>query len=149
MDAWLPAESQVFESNKIVSGRVLEIRGEDVVIDIGYKSEGIIKLDEWRDEAGDIVNPPKPGDTIEVLLETVEDEDGTIGLSYRKAKRQKEWEAILAKHKEGDVVTGGSPRRSRAACWSTSGSTCSCRPARWTSAGRRTSASTSARTSSA
>ena len=107
LDAWLPAESQVFESNKIVSGRVLEIRGEDVVIDIGYKSEGIIKIDEWRDEAGDIVSPPKPGDTIEVLLETAEDEDGTIGLSYRKAKRQKEWEAILSKHKEGDVVTGG------------------------------------------
>jgi small subunit ribosomal protein S1 len=106
IDSWLPNESQVFESNKIVSGRVLEIRGEDVVIDIGYKSEGVIKLDEWRDEAGDYVNVPKAGDTIEVLLETAEDEDGTIALSYRKAKRQKEWEAILAKHKEGDVVTG-------------------------------------------
>jgi small subunit ribosomal protein S1 len=106
LDGWLPAESQTFESNKIVTGRVLELRGEDVVIDIGYKSEGIIKIDEWRDEAGDIVNPPKPGDTIEVLLETAEDEEGTIGLSYRKAKRQKEWEAILSKHKEGDVVEG-------------------------------------------
>src|SRR5262249_5835307 len=102
----LPVESQVFGSNKIVSGRVLDIRGDDVVIDIGYKSEGIIKIDEWRDEAGEIVNPPKAGDTIEVLLETAEDEDGAIGLSYRKAKRQKEWEAILSKHKEGDVVTG-------------------------------------------
>jgi len=104
---WLTEELQAFESNKIVQGRVLEIRGEDVVIDIGYKSEGIIKIEEWRDEAGDIVNPPKAGDSIEVLLETAEDEDGTIALSYRKAKRQKEWEAILAKHKEGDVVTGG------------------------------------------
>jgi small subunit ribosomal protein S1 len=103
---WLTSEPQTYESNKIVSGRVLEIRGEDVVIDIGYKSEGIIKLEEWKDEAGDLVAIPKPGDVIEVLLETAEDDEGTIGLSYRKAKRQKEWEAILSKHKEGDVVTG-------------------------------------------
>src|SRR6201999_4073510 len=98
-------EPQVFESNKIVSGKVLEIRGEDVVIDIGYKSEGVIRLDEWR--GGGAENPPpKPGDTVEVLLETVEGEDGSISLSYRKAKRQKEWNAVLAKHKEGDVVAG-------------------------------------------
>ena len=106
LESWLPQDSQVFESNKIVTGRVLEIRGDDVVIDIGYKSEGVIKLEEWKDEAGDLVNPPKPGESIEVLLETVEDEQGGISLSYRKAKRQKEWESILAKHKEGDVVEG-------------------------------------------
>ena len=103
---WLPAEAQEFESNKIVSGRVLEIRGDDVVIDIGYKSEGVIKLEEWRDDGVDGGPPPKAGDTVEVLLETVESEDGTIALSYRKAKRQKEWNAILEKHKEGDVVSG-------------------------------------------
>jgi small subunit ribosomal protein S1 len=102
---WLPPEEQVYESNKIVTGKVLEIRGDDVVIDIGYKSEGLIRLDEWKDEAGDC-HPPKPGETVEVLLETLEGDDGTIALSYRKAKRQKEWEGILAKHKEGDVVTG-------------------------------------------
>jgi small subunit ribosomal protein S1 len=105
MQSWLPAESQEFESNKIVSGRVLEIRGDDVVIDIGYKSEGIIKLEEWRDDGAE-TPPPKAGDTVEVLLETVEGEDGAIALSYRKAKRQKEWNAILEKHKEGDVVSG-------------------------------------------
>ena len=104
---WLPDDSQQFESNKIVQGRVVEIRGDDVVIDIGYKSEGLIRLEEWKDEAGDLVGVPNPGDTIDVLLETVEDESGGVSLSYRKAKRQKEWEAILAKHKEGDVVTGG------------------------------------------
>ncbi len=104
-DSWLVEEPQVFESNKIVTGRVLEIRGEDVVIDIGYKSEGVVRLDEWREE-GSEAPPPKAGDTVEVLLETVEGEDGTIALSYRKAKRQKEWNAILEKHKEGDVVSG-------------------------------------------
>jgi small subunit ribosomal protein S1 len=102
---YLTRPEQDYESNKIVTGRVLEIRGDDVVIDIGYKSEGVIRIDEWKEEGADSP-PPKPGDTVEVLLETVESEDGTIALSYRKAKRQKEWNAILAKHKEGDVVSG-------------------------------------------
>jgi small subunit ribosomal protein S1 len=102
---WIDSEDQDYESNKIVTGRVLEVRGDDVVIDIGYKSEGIIKLDEWKEDGAD-TPPPKAGDTVEVLLETVESEDGSIQLSYRKAKRQKEWNAILAKHKEGDVVSG-------------------------------------------
>ncbi|QJW97317.1 30S ribosomal protein S1 [Frigoriglobus tundricola] len=102
---WIQSEDQDYEANKIVTGKVLEIRGDDVVIDIGYKSEGVIKIDEWKEEGSD-APPPKPGDTVEVLLETVESEDGTIQLSYRKAKRQKEWNAILAKHKEGDVVAG-------------------------------------------
>ena len=103
--AWIHSEEQDYEANKIVTGKVLEIRGDDVVIDIGYKSEGVIKIDEWKEEGSDSP-PPKAGDTVEVLLETVESEDGTIALSYRKAKRQKEWNAILAKHKEGDVVSG-------------------------------------------
>jgi len=103
LEQWLPADEQNYESNKIVSGKVVEIRGDSVVIDIGYKSEGMIGLDEWREDGG---TPPAPGDTVEVLLETLEGEDGTITLSYKKAKRQKEWEAILEKHKEGDVVAG-------------------------------------------
>jgi len=104
--AWLTDDTQVFEPNKIVEGRILNIIGDDVVIDVGYKSEGIIKLEEFKDEGTDQVVSPKVGDTIQVLLETVEDENGVINLSYRKAKRQKEWEDILRKHKEGDVVSG-------------------------------------------
>src|SRR5205807_10053400 len=80
--------------------------GDDVIIDIGYKSEGIIKLEEWKEDGADKPAQPQVGDNIQVLLETLEDEHGTISLSYRKAKRQKEWEAILAKHKEGDKVSG-------------------------------------------
>jgi small subunit ribosomal protein S1 len=102
---WIDSEEQEYEANKIVTGKVIEIRGDDVVIDIGYKSEGVIRIDEWKEDGSD-TPPPRPGDTVEVLLETVESEDGTIALSYRKAKRQKEWNAVLAKHKEGDVVSG-------------------------------------------
>ena len=106
VENWLPPEEQEFEANKIVNGRVLNIVGDDVVVDVGYKSEGIIPLDEWYDEGIDQVVPPKLGDEIQVLLEAVEDESGAIVLSYRKAKRQKEWEDVIAKHKEGDVVSG-------------------------------------------
>ncbi|MCS6850057.1 MAG: 30S ribosomal protein S1 [Gemmataceae bacterium] len=103
---WLPPEEQEFEPNKIVQGRVLEVRGDSVVVDVGYKSEGVISLDEWKDEALGQIVPPKPGDQVQVLLESVEDESGVIVLSYRKAKRQKEWEQVIERHKEGDVVTG-------------------------------------------
>jgi small subunit ribosomal protein S1 len=106
VDTWLPHEEQEFEVNKIVKGRVLQIIGDDVIVDIGYKSEGIIKLEEWYDEGVDKIVPPEPGEEIQVLLDAVEDESGAIVLSYRKAKRQKEWEHIIEKHKEGDVVAG-------------------------------------------
>src|SRR5262245_43582875 len=102
---WIDRPDGDFDANKIVKGRVVEIRGEEIVVDIGYKSEGLIRLDEWREEGMEIVLP-KPGDDVEVLLETVEGEDGGVLLSYRKAKRQKEWNAVLEKHKEGDVVSG-------------------------------------------
>jgi small subunit ribosomal protein S1 len=110
-DTWLPAEEKEFDANKIVTGKVLNIVGDEVWIDVGYKSEGVIGLEEWKDEGGESVSPPKVGDTIQVLLESVEDESGAIVLSYRKAKRQKEWEDVIAKHKEGDVVSGAVTRK--------------------------------------
>src|SRR5207247_6813904 len=108
---WLTDESQVFEANKIVSGRVMQVVGDNVVVDVGYKSEGIIPLSEWYDEGQDKVVPPQPGDSVQVLLEAVEDESGAIVLSYRKAKRQKEWESVINRHKEGDVVSGAVTRK--------------------------------------
>ena len=108
---WLPPEEQAFQDNKIVTGRVRKVTGEEVWIDVGYKSEGAIELREWYDEAVDKVVPPNPGDTVEVLMEAVEDENGAIVLSYRKAKRQKEWELVIAKYKEGDTVTGAVTRK--------------------------------------
>jgi small subunit ribosomal protein S1 len=100
------AESRDFEPNKVITGIVREVRGNEVVIDVGYKSEGIVPLEEWRDEASNQIVPPKVGDTVRVLLESVDEEDGILSLSYRKAKRQEEWERIIRMHKEGDVVTG-------------------------------------------
>ncbi len=103
---WLPPEPQEFRDNRVVTGRVRKITGDEVWVDVGYKSEGAIELREWFDDGIGQVVPPKPGDEIEVLLEAVEDESGAVILSYRKARRQKEWEEFLSKHKEGDIVSG-------------------------------------------
>jgi small subunit ribosomal protein S1 len=110
-EGWLTPQEQEFEVNKIVNGRVLQVVGDDVWVDVGYKSEGVIPLSEWYDEGLDKVVPPHPGDEIQVLLDAVEDESGAIVLSYRKAKRQKEWEEVIEKHKEGDVVSGTVTRK--------------------------------------
>jgi small subunit ribosomal protein S1 len=106
LEDWYRDGTQDFEVNKIVTGRVINLVGDDVLVDVGYKSEGIIPVQEWYDEGLDRVVPPQPGDEIQVLLDAVEDESGAIVLSYRKAKRQKEWEEVIKKHKEGDTVSG-------------------------------------------
>jgi small subunit ribosomal protein S1 len=82
-----------------------------VWVDVGYKSEGAIELREWYDDTLGHVVPPVAGDEVEVVLDAVEDEDGAIVLSYRKAKRRKEWESVISRFKEGDVVTGPVTRK--------------------------------------
>src|SRR5262245_15042657 len=112
----IAGDQREFEVNKIVSGRVANIVGDDVVVDIGYKSEGIIALQEWYDEGADRVVPPQIGDEVQVLLDAVEDESGAIVLSYRKAKREKEWRIIMEQHKEGDGVSGLVTRKINGGC---------------------------------
>ena len=93
--------TQSFESNQIIEGTIIRIDGDEVLVDIGYKSEGVVTLDEWDD-----AEPPKPGDKVSVLLEEVEDDFGLIMLSKRKADRVREWERVIKNHSEGDVVKG-------------------------------------------
>ncbi len=93
--------AQSFESNQIIEGTIIRIDGDEVLVDIGYKSEGVVTLDEWDD-----TDPPKPGDKVSVLLEEVEDDFGLIMLSKRKADRVREWERVIKNHSEGDVVKG-------------------------------------------
>lgn len=102
LDAIYDQTSQSFDINQITTGTVLRIDGDDVLVDIGYKSEGIVGLDEW----GELEDPPNAGDKIQVLLEEVEDDFGLIMLSKRKADRIREWEKIIQTHEEGDIVTG-------------------------------------------
>src|SRR5437763_2536897 len=72
---WLPADGQDFKDFKVVTGRVRKVNGEQVVVDVGYKSEGIVPLGEWYDDGLGQVVPPHPGDEVQVRLEAVEGED--------------------------------------------------------------------------
>ena len=94
-----------FQVGKILKGRVVKVQGDEVVVDVGYKSEGLVPLSEFRDQQ------PTPGDEIDVLLEEVEDDSGLIVLSKRRADRIRGWQHILSTHKEGDVVTGRVTRK--------------------------------------
>lgn len=92
-----------FELETILRGRVINIVNQDVIVDVGYKSEGVIPLQEFLE---DNETEPKIGEDIDVLLEALEDESGLIVLSKKKADRIKGWEKIVSTHKEGDKVKG-------------------------------------------
>ena len=89
----------------IVQGKIVSQIGNDVVVELGLKSEGVVEASEF-DSPEEIV----PGKEIELLLEEVDAENGII-LSKRKADRIRGWERIIATNKEGDVVKGIVSRR--------------------------------------
>ncbi|HXT57878.1 MAG TPA: S1 RNA-binding domain-containing protein, partial [Pirellulales bacterium] len=99
--------------NEIVTGRVLRIEGDLVLVDVGYKSEGTIPLNEW----GEDEPPPEPGQTVKVLVEEIEDaqagldEAGMISLSKRKAEKIEAWKKVMESVHEGDIVTGIATRK--------------------------------------
>jgi small subunit ribosomal protein S1 len=101
--------TQEMDLNQIVQGRVLRVEGDVVLVDVGYKSEGIIFRSEW--EEGEKL--PEPGTIVKVLIEDVEDihglvddSRGMITLSKRKAEKIEAWLKVMETVKEGDVVTG-------------------------------------------
>ena len=92
----------------IVKGKIVKVEKEDVYVDIGYKSEGIVHLSEFAD-----LDEVKPGQEIDVLLESKEDPDGMVVLSRIKAEKQKRWDETILLSKEGDVVHGKIMRKVR------------------------------------
>ena len=102
-------EQQEYAQGRIVDGRIVELNDEWALIDVGFKSEGTVGLNEW----GPDEDPPKVGDTVKVLIEEMEDELGAaddpygmIALSKSKAEKIIEWEKIIETIGEGQVVTG-------------------------------------------
>jgi small subunit ribosomal protein S1 len=89
---------------EIVTGKVIGITSNDVVVDIGYKSEGLIPLQEFTDRDGEIT--VGKGDVVEVLLERAEDVEGHVLLSKRKAERMRVWNDVEAAYKAGDTIKG-------------------------------------------
>lgn len=95
-----------FKPDTIVKAKIVNLIGDDVMVDVGYKSEGIIPLSEFGPKA-----EVKIGDEIEVLVERIEPETDYLILSKLKADRMKAWERIIQTSKEGDTVKGRVVRR--------------------------------------
>ena len=102
MDALYDETSRTFDANEIVQGKIIRVDDDEVLVDVGFKSEGLVLREEWEEGEPD----PEIGQTIEVLLEDIEDIHGVILLSKRKADRIREWERIIARCDEGDIITG-------------------------------------------
>ncbi|MEZ6190346.1 MAG: 30S ribosomal protein S1 [Phycisphaerales bacterium] len=90
-----------FKSGSILTGKVVGMAGDDFLVEVGLKSEGILDKTEF-DEPGNV----EIGDTVEVLLEEVEGATGTVKISKRKADRIRGWERIISENKEGEVIQG-------------------------------------------
>ncbi len=90
-----------FTSDTIIKGKILNVVGDDVLVDIGYKSEGAVPRTDFP-----FADQIKTGAEIEVFLETIEDESGMIVLSKQKADKIRGWERIITQNKEGDVISG-------------------------------------------
>ena len=86
---------------EIMNGLVVALTKTDVVVNIGFKSDGLVSLNEFRD-----TNGVKTGDTVEVMVVEKEDRDGNLHLSRKSARIFRAWERIMEVHKTGEVVTG-------------------------------------------
>lgn len=97
--------SQISEG-EVVKGRILAINDREVAVDIGFKSEGVIPIEEFSD-----VSNLKVGDEIEVFLDTIEDKDGQLILSKKKADFMKAWEKVVQIYERGETIEGRITRR--------------------------------------
>lgn len=92
---------QQVKEGDVVKGRIVEVRRNEVVIDIGYKAEGVLSIDEFMDPA-----EAELGSETEVLFESFDDEQGVVILSKKKADRQRTWNDLLSNAQEGTTVEG-------------------------------------------
>ncbi len=89
---------------EVVKGRVLEVSKDEIVVDIGYKSEGVIRAAEFADKDGNV--SIAPGDEVEVLLERCEDKEGNVVVSREKAEKMKVWGKIEDAYRSDELITG-------------------------------------------
>jgi small subunit ribosomal protein S1 len=101
IDAMYSNTLKDFTVGSIVPGKVLRIQDDEVLVDIGYKSEGLLAGNEFEDVASVQV-----GDTIEVFLESLENDHGMVVLSKKRAEQQRKWDHIVNDCEEGSLVEG-------------------------------------------
>ncbi len=95
-------------AGEIVKGRIVHIGESDVIVDIGFKSEGAVPIGEFPN-----IKELKIGDEIEVFLESIEDKDGQLVLSRKHADFMRIWERVVKSHDTGEVVKGRCVRRTK------------------------------------
>ena len=93
-----------FAEGEVVTGRIISIDKDHVLVDIGYKSEGQIRLSEFKDEEGNVT--AEMGDSVEVMVEWWDDEEERVVLSKEKAANIKTWDAIKNSYDEDGTVEG-------------------------------------------
>ena len=93
-----------FAEGEVVTGRIISVDKDHVLVDIGYKSEGQIRIHEFRDENGII--SAQPGDLVEVMVEWWDDENEVVILSKEKAAKVKIWDDIKKAHDNDEVIQG-------------------------------------------
>src|SRR5260221_6974298 len=101
MEEAMRQSAKLFAAGEIVKGTIIEVRPKEVLVDIGYKSEGVIPANEFED-----IKAVKVGDQIDVLIEKLEDKDGMVVLSKEKAEFKQNWDKILTICNEGGTIAG-------------------------------------------
>jgi small subunit ribosomal protein S1 len=89
---------------EIVTGRIIGVTANAVIVDVGYKSEGLIPIEEFTDRGGELC--VKVGEEVDVLLEKTEDLEGHVLLSYSKALRMRRWTEVERAYKDGRIIKG-------------------------------------------
>ena len=96
--------NQRFRPGQILSGLIIEVGQDYVIVNAGLKSEAVISIDQFKNERGEL--EVKAGDIVEVALDSVEDGTGETRLSREKAKRARTWTRLETAFNEQQVVTG-------------------------------------------
>ncbi|MBN2338728.1 MAG: 30S ribosomal protein S1 [Acidobacteria bacterium] len=97
-------KTQTFSEGEVIRGKVIAVTGGGVIVDVGFKSEGIIPAEQFLNERGEVA--VQTGDVVDVFLEQTEDSRGHVVLSREKAERMKIWDEIERAYREGSVVKG-------------------------------------------
>ena len=96
--------TQSFSEGEVIRGKVIAVSANGVVVDVGFKSEGIIPIEQFTNDRGQVT--VKEGDSVDVFLEQTEDANGYVVLSREKAERMKVWDEIERAYREGTIVKG-------------------------------------------
>lgn len=94
---------QSIEEGTILSGKIVSVKQEGIIVDIGYKSEGFIPSDEFTDEERKALNP---GDRIDVYVVSIRDSEGVVKLSKERASKIKVWDVLEKVVQSGELVSG-------------------------------------------